>query len=354
MAGWLIVAISFIGITIPTFLALVASWYDIQSRQIRLVARAPRRRQPITVVLYHTDIIGTRESITALRRITSLRPEIIIVVPAEHAQQVASLHRSIRFDTRTHLHIKRHASSRAVAIASCYPLLVPTHSVLVIDSGDIVPAATIHSAQRLLRDRPSLTALLIERTRQVEPTLPSVIIMFGLLSGHVGRALRAAFHLPLVATLPAGTLLRAGYQLRTSTPEHSCYSRVAPILQKSAPQFPYLHSWNNLFGIVALFVIGYAYYLAANLQTVQPILLVWIICAWLAISALSTYRPQRPTDLLFLLSIVPLMGIIAPAIVLILITSTTVHTVRLLLRQSLAWTRREHAIHRVFFGARHP
>lgn len=354
MVEWLIILISCLGIGLPTLFALAASWYDIASRQIRYINRAPRQRSVLTVVLYHTSIIGTRLSIAALRRLTSLRPEIIIIIPAEHSSQIALLRRSIRLDTRTRLHIKQHAASRTVAIASCYPLLTPTRSVLVIDSGDIVSAATIHSAQRLLRDRPSLTAILLERTRQIEPTIPSILGVFGVLAKHVLYAFRAVFRLPLVSALPAGTLLRTGYQLRTHRSEQSCYSRIAPIYQKDVPQFAYLRPRGSVLGILILFIIGYSYYLAASLQTIQPLLLVWIVSAWLATVSLSTYRPRHITDAFLLVSIIPLMGIVAPVTLLIIVTSTAIHTTRLLLRQGLTWTGREHAAHRIFFGTRHP
>lgn len=354
MTSWVLTLLSYIGIGIPTLIALAASGQALTNRHMHLAKRAPRRHYPLTIIIYHTSVTGTRASIKAIRRIRSINLELLIVAPAEYIQHSKELRGLIGSDPNAHLYIKQYPTTRALTVASCYRLVSPTNPVLIIDSGDIVSAATLHSAQRLLYDRPSVTAISLERTRTVEPTFQSIIAMFGSIAAQTILRARASFHLALTHSLPAGTLLRSRFYLRSKLRESSLYSRVAPIIRADAPQFPYLHMWS--FAIVGACLAGvlYSYYLAATLQTIQPLIAIWIICAWWAFVAISAYRPIHKIDTLLLASTAPLMGIIAPSVGLILVAAAVQRTSNLLLKRSLAWARREHAIHGIFFGTRHP
>jgi hypothetical protein len=342
------------GIGIPTLVALAATGQGLTNQPIRSVKRAPRRHYPLTVIIYHTSLAGTRASVKAIRRIRSINLELLIVTPADYIQQVNELRGLVDSNPGSHLYIKQSPATRALTVASCYHLVSSTNSVLIIDSGDIVSAATLHSAQRLLNDRKSLTAVSLERTRNIEPTFPSILAAFANITTQTVLRARASFNLPLTHSLPAGTFLRSRFYLRNKLRESSRYSPIAPIVRSVLPEFPYLPVWSLALVAVCLSGFIYSSYLAATLQTIQPLIAVWIICAWWAFVAISAYRPIRRTDVLLLASVAPLMGIIAPSVGLILIAASLQRTGSLLLKRSLGRTRHEHIIHGIFFGTRHP
>ena len=345
---------SIAGVGLPLLVALAANWHDLLYRNDRPVLRAPRHRQPLTVIIYHTNLTGTRDSLRALRRLTSLPLDIIVIVPTQLQEDTRDLRRLSQAYSNVHIHYKAHRASRELTIRSCYRYLSPSAAVLILDSGDIASAATIHSALRFFSRNTTITTIYIEKSRHLAPTLPSMLALLMTLAKQTLYNARASLHLLPRHTFCSGSIIRSGYQLRLQENERCHYSRTAPIIQATTPHVPALQPLAFILMGLCLTAIGLCYYLAASLQTAQPLILVWVLCGWWAIVTMSTWRPARRTDPLLLTSIIPLMGIIAPSAALISTLAALRHWLTLLLRQSLAWTRRQHSSHGIFFGSRHP
>lgn len=327
-----------LGVATPTLAAVIVSIRDMMIERTRLARRASRQRTAATVLIYHSDTDATVRSVRQLRRIRALKLSIVVVAPA---------HTSITTQLRgVRIYHKQSPAPRQLTLASAYPLIDPTLPLLVIDSGDIVPAPVIHGALREFRNRPSLSRIILRRAPHIDVSFASVLTWLGAALRHTLSTLHARNY----AALPAGVWLRNGRLLRqTNAVQRTAYFSLLTISVTAPAQIPESSAGALLGELLVVATAGYCYVVALVAGTTLPIVMFWTLSAWWLVTLVSSgtagFR-QKTT----VAAIIPLAGIVLPAWFLLV----TTNTLQRRLWQRLTRARRQNAKHGVLFRLGHP
>lgn len=327
-----------IAVIIPMLAAIGVSLHDISTQRIKLLKHASRRKTAATVLIYHSDISATRRSIRQLRRLRSLHLSIVVVTPAGATLDATLAGVRIYQPERT--------ASRQAMLASACSIVDPKLPLLIINSGDIMPAMAIHTSLRQFHIHPRLAYITIHGTRTLPPSFHSILLWFGVALHHTLAALR----LSDIRRLPSGTWIRAGELLsdppssRNSIYISSLSFTAADALQIPAPSPRILFA--ELFAC-ATAIACYGTTLVTGLTL--PIIGYWIVTTWW-LATLAILHTAKRNEKVTAVTLVPLAGIIIPVWHLIILVNALLQR----LRQHLPRTRRQHIKHGVFFRLRHP
>lgn len=323
-------AIGVISISCIALLASIGDWKII--RFMRSLPEPSRRKPAVTVVIYHTTLTETLTSVAALHALGRPHLTILIVDNATLGNHTHAFRIGLRrlYQQPIRLYAVKSATSRRNAILAASRHITPRQLVIVIDGGDIMTDDLIDSV-------PSPATLRrIGRPLQwlrSAPLGPSFSETAETLSYGFQRLLARSSNAVYTATsraIPPGTIYADVRALRRVQPLQSLTTSL-PTATSPLPR--------SLAGLATLLILtlsllaifGHVAYLAASLQTIQPLLLYGLISLF-AVSVLILWdQTTRLVHKLNLLFAAPLSGLILPVSLLLLASRSLI--------QKISWPR---------------
>lgn len=346
MNGLLIIGT--IGVTIVSLVALLASIGDWKVMRFMRSLPEPSRRNPaLTVVVYHTTLTETLTSVAALHALDHSRLTILIVDNATLGKHAHALRIGLRqlYHRPIRLYALKSAKPRRQAILAASRHIATRQLVAIIDGGDIITNELIEhlpSSATLRRIGHPL------RWLRGAPLGPSFAETAETLSYSAGRLLarsNSAIRSMTSNSIPAGTIYadsRALRQIQPLQPLTSALLTTASPSPRSVAGLTLLLV--AMLSLLALF--GHVAYLAASLQTIQPLLLYGLISLFATSVLILWDQTTQLSHKAHLLLVAPLSGIILPVSLLILTGRSFLQTItwpHLRLWQLLARTGRKHS-----------
>lgn len=330
-----------------SLLALIASIGDWKiARAMQRFPTIPRRRAAVAVVIYHTTISETLRSVATLHALALPHVSIIIVDNATLGNHAHAFRAGLRqlYHHPIRLYVSRTPTSRRAAILAAIRYIPARQPIVVIDGGDIVTGN--------LMDLPSSASLrqlgrVLQwpRSTPLGPSFAETAITLGYSARHFFTRARHALWSSMSNSLPAGTVYADSRALRRPL-------RLQPLhTPLPTTRSPLPHTTLGLAALLAaalslLAILSHVAYLAASLQTVQP-LLVFGLLSLFAVSVLILWDPTtRLVHKAQLLFTAPLSGLILPVSLLLLTGQSLVQKIqwsRLRFWQLLTRTRHKHS-----------
>lgn len=279
--SWWFEVIIFLILITGTICVVLATWYDL--RQARLRRRwSPRlsRRVQVSVIIDARSSEGLADCIRSVRRLRYRQCDIVVTTPNNiHKEQKRAI-RNAALGSR--VYIARKQVSKEARICNAYRRSQHGDLVLLLDASQTVVALSLAPSIRTLQES-GRAGVVLSPALQQPVSMYELATFLGNLTWRFMMKAASAAGVYRSSALFSGRLVRREVVTKLGRYRYA-FDSITTLRGTRVSEWLFLRIVGYIAVAIACAVMVYAGALAAQLQTVEPLWLVWVIAtSWIVV-----------------------------------------------------------------------